>query len=420
MKEYLAKKYIFSALFIVVIFALSISNFIFSFDMVKKDMVDKAKTLKERSVGEIMYNLNTMVDTFENSAVEHIEHKYKYIELFGTYNRVLGKNEFNSFDVIKDNRGNLYSGNIWAFDLVNDIPTPKLAKRVYNMSEKLKGTKTKVYVVSMPLRTMPEYMDYEKGLPIADYSDVADDYLYYCSLLNLRTIDMRTAMNEAINNNDLTYEDLFFRTDHHWTPLAGFYGFKYLVEQLRIDGYDLDKENYYTNIENYEMETYDDFWVGTFGAKTGIVYMGDYESFTLIKPAFKTKYRYSYYDGMNEKIGFEGDFESTILDKRFLKMNTEMLYKHSAYSSYMNGIRYNDKIVNLNNPDGPRVLFIRDSYTSTMAAFFASVCSSVDMIWSLEYTGNIEELVENGNYDFVFIATWPQNLGEESFNFYKD
>jgi hypothetical protein len=86
----------------------------------------------------------------------------------------------------------------------------------------------------------------------------------------------------------------------------------------------------------------------------------------------------------------------------------------------MNGIRYNDKIVNLNNPDGPRVLFIRDSYTSTMAAFFASVCSSVDMIWSLEYTGNIEELVENGNYDFVFIATWPQNLGEESFNFYKD
>ena len=271
MKDYLAKKYIFSALFIVVLFALSISNFIFSFDLVKKDMVDVAKTLKERSVEEMMYNLNTMVDTFDTSSTNNIQHKYKYIELFGTYNRVLGKNEFNSFKVIKDNNGNLHNGTVWEFDLTNTIPTMDFAKRVYNMSEKLKDTKTKVYVVSMPVRTMPEYMDYEKGLPIADYSDVADDYLYYCNLLNLRTIDIRETIRTAASSYNLTYNDLFFRTDHHWTPLAAFYGFGYLVEQLRADGFDLDSENFYTDINNYSIETSKESWVGTFGCKTGIV-----------------------------------------------------------------------------------------------------------------------------------------------------
>ena len=77
-------------------------------------------------------------------------------------------------------------------------------------------------------------------------------------------------------------------------------------------------------------------------------------------------------------------------------------------------------IVNKKNPDGPKVLFIRDSYTSTIAPFFANLCSEMDLIWSKGYGGNIEELLEKNDYDIVFVATWPENLEDESFNFYTD
>ena len=93
-------------------------------------------------------------------------------------------------------------------------------------------------------------------------------------------------------------------------------------------------------------------------------------------------------------------------------------YEGSAYSAYLNGVCEYDRIINKKNPDGPKVLFIRDSYTSPLASFFANLCSEVEMIWAKEYSGSIEELVENGDYDFVFISTWPENLAEDSFNFY--
>lgn len=418
MKEYLAKKYIFAAVFIVALYALSISNFIFSFDSLKNDVDNAKENIKTGTFDEVLDSANLVLDTLDTSMTANVENKYNYIELYGLYNRVLGKYEYNGFSVIKDNNNNLFNGNVWSFNLENTTPVDEFAKRVYRMKEKLAGTDTKLYVLSMPLRTAKEYVDVKPGAYIQDYSDVADSYLYYCDAFNVDYIDFRV----AVKASGLEYEDLFFKTDHHWTPQAAFVSFQYLIKQLRNDGYDLDPNGQYTNLDNYIIENYEECWLGTHAIKTGASYIDKLESITVITPKYATDFKYSYrYAGDIHTIDTEGNFEETLLDREHIyEQKNNNLYEGSAYSVYLNGVCEYDLIINKKNPEGPKVLFIRDSYSSPLGAYFANVCSEVEMIWSKEYSGSIEELVENGNYDFVFVATWPENLGEDSFNFYLE
>lgn len=418
MKEYLAKKYIFAAIFIVALYALSISNFIFSFDSLKNDINGAKENIKTGTIDEALDSANLVLDTLDTSMTANVENKYNYVELYGLYNKVLGKYEYNGFNVIKDKNNNLFNGNVWSFNLENTTPVDEFAKRVYNMQQKLVGTDTKLYVLSMPLRTAKEYVDVDPGAYIQDYSDVADSYLYYCDTFNVDYIDFRRAMKVS----GLEYEDLFFKTDHHWTPQAAFISFQYLIEQLKVDGYDLDPNGQYTNIDNYNIENFEECWLGTHGIKTGVSYIDKLESIKIITPKYETDFQYNYkYENSTHMNSMKGSFDGTLLRRDYLYMQqNNSLYEGSAYSTYLNGVCEYDLIINKKNPEGPKVLFIRDSYSSPLGAFFANVCSEVEMIWAKEYKGSIEELVENGDYDFVFVATWPENLGEDSFNFYLE
>ena len=75
------------------------------------------------------------------------------------------------------------------------------------------------------------------------------------------------------------------------------------------------------------------------------------------------------------------------------------------------------KIKNIENPDGLKVLFVKDSLIVPTAAFFSSVCSSIDMIDPRYYDGDILEYAKSHDYDFVFISVYPQNLTKEFFPF---
>lgn len=416
MKEYLAKKYIFSVAFIVVVYVLAISNFIFSYDELEKSVKNSVEEAEITDIDSAFETANEFVSSLNNTMNENVQGKYNYVELYGLYNKVLGKNEYNGFDIVKDNNGYLLYGNLWNFNLDDNTNTEVFAQRVYNMQQKLEGTDTKLYVVGTPVKSMEEYLDFETGIAYLDYNDTLDSYLYYCSVLNLRTVDLRTAMKKS----GLDYEQMFFKTDHHWTPQAAFYGYKYLVETLKKDGYDLDPTGKYTSIDNYNLETYENCWLGTFGINTGVNYLDEMESITILTPKFETEFVYQYkYPSSIYTNEITGSFDGTLLQRKYIYEQVENdLYQGSAYSVYLNGVCEYDHIENKNNPDGPKVLFIRDSYSSPLGSYIANLCSEVDMVWAKEYGEKVEELIENNDYDFIFVVTWPENLLDESFEFY--
>lgn len=418
MKEYLAKKYVFAVIFILFIMFMAVINIKYTYRTLIDDTKNVVKENKIVDVASFADTADTLLQTWDADVNGNVYEKYTYLEMYGFYNRLLGKREYNGFTLVSDKNGYLYNANLWNFTHKDTIPTKSFAERVYNLEQAVKENGTKVYVLCMPIRTMKEYVDFEAGMPYQDFTEVADDYIYYCNTYNLSVIDFRTAMTDS----GATREDLYFKTDHHWTPLAAFYAFDYLVEELKQDGHYFDIEDYYTDINNYQLETYEDCWLGTLGIKTGLYYAGDMESFIAINPKYETMFEYTHQSTSTDKISVQnGAFDECLLIRDYIdRQITGNLYESAAYNSYLNGVRKYDSIKNMNNPDGPKVLFIRDSYSSPLGAFFANVCGQVDMIWAKEYDESVEELVENGNYDFIFVATWPENLEEASFNFYKD
>ena len=418
MKEYLAKKYAFAVVFIVILYGVAIVNIMSIFEELKKDVKETVTQSDIKDMDSFFEISNGLVQTLDATITGNVNERYSYLELYGLYSKVLGKNEFNGFKIVKDNNGFLFYGNLWNFKKNEDIRTDILAKRVYRMNEKLKEKGSKLYVLSIPVKSMSEYLEFDQGIPYQDFTSVADDYIYYCDILNIEVVNV----DRALKKSDLNYEEMFFKTDHHWTPMAAFYAYKYLVDELRKDGYELDPDNKFTDISNYNIESYEKCWLGTFGINTGANYINELESLTILVPKFETSFKYEYrYSGDKHVIDKEGSFEETLLDRKYIhEQANNNLYSGSAYSTYLNGICTYDHIENKNNPNGPKVLFIRDSYSSPLGAFFANVCSEVDMIWAKDYEENIEELVENNDYDFVFLATWPENIADDSFNFYVE
>ena len=74
------------------------------------------------------------------------------------------------------------------------------------------------------------------------------------------TLDLR----EGLLESGIPAKDLFFTTDHHWKIKTAFWAFGQLVHHL--DGMynkPLDPENYFTDIGNYNVIPYKDFFIGS-------------------------------------------------------------------------------------------------------------------------------------------------------------
>lgn len=86
--------------------------------------------------------------------------------------------------------------------------------------------------------------------------------------------------------DNLDAYDYFFKTDHHWTSEAGFYAFTKIAEyaenvlETRVDPK-------VRNLDNYNVENFEEWYLGSNGQRTGIHY-GGIDDFHFISPKFET------------------------------------------------------------------------------------------------------------------------------------
>ena len=174
-----------------------------------------------------------------------------------------------------------------------------------------------------------------------------------------------------------------------------------MVRHLNIK-YNAKLDRYYTDIDNYNVETYEDIFMGSQGRDAGLSYVGA-DDYTFITPKFDTDYEYTFKSRADEIVTIEGSMEETLVSKKYLERDD--IYDRDMWSSYMDGVHLEDHITNKKNEDGLKVLFLRDSYTSPLATFFSSYCSQVDMIWTVQNKPEeIEAMVEGDEYDYIFIG----------------
>ena len=402
MKKYILKKRIFAVVFLIVIFSFSIINFIHSYEPLKT-LLTNTKREEAVTVAELEASIN-----------ENLYGRMNFIETYGFIQVLLDKRESNNFTSIIDEDGFLHYSSFYREE---DPRIFEYALRLKRLQDCVAVNDTKVLFVVTPSKYCPDETVVRPGISVNDPNPVVDELLFYLNRLGVETLDLR----ESLPNENLSLEETFFKTDHHWTIPAAFYATGEVVNKIEESfGEDLDPQDYYTDISNYDIVTYKKGMLGSMGRKTGAVFSG-LENFTAIWPRFEG----SFYRECKAEEGqvlsvYEGGFTEALMNTKLLTEKNDV-YSDSQYSTYLNGLRIYEKIINNENPEGPSFFMIRDSYFSPVMAFMMPMCGRIDAIWSLEETHelDIESYVKEEQFDYIIMEIYPYNIENKAFNFFK-
>ena len=399
MRRHIIKKEITSLLFIIGLFVFAVINFIHTYPYLKEVSFSKITDLT---------SLQQTINQTESVIDENVYNKYAFVEAYGIWNLILDKNEIDGFAHIKDEDGYLHYSNFWN-DESDDIDS--LVDTVVQLQEKAEENGTNVVVIVPPVKDNTQQVRYETGMPYSDKSWIAEEYMTKLEEKGIPVLDFK----DTIEQSGMTYDEVFYVTDHHWTTEAVFVCYQDFVNKM--NGWfnlNLDPDGLYTDINNYNILEYKQSTLGSHGRDTGIGYAGGLEDFTVMYPKYKTNFHYVW-NLSGEEQTLDGRFEDTLLST--YNIVNENIYEQDKYASYMNAIATYDKVENKANPDAPKVLFLRDSCTSPFAAFAAQVFSQTDLVWTHKLDNDLEKYVDIKDYDYIVISLYPDSLTENMFRF---
>ncbi len=220
---------------------------------------------------------------------------------------------------------------------------------------------------------------------------------------------MKSSNIPYINFKDLLSEkgipdsDVFYITDHHWTSYTGFVATEIICEELN-NRYGFEYNREYCDINNYNVVNYQEWFLGSRGKKVGL-YFTEHgaDNFDLITPKFNTD--------MTEEQPFKGIvrkgiFEDSVLFMENLKKD---YYGISTYTTYGGGDFRLEIIKNNLNPNGKKILLIRDSFACVVSPFLSLQTSEIHICDMRNFTGsigdkvNVEEYIKKINPDYVLV-----------------
>lgn len=403
MNGFYLKKYIFAACFLVFLLGFSIANAIAG----EKALDDLLRELTR--VGSVE-DLNAWIQEAEDSAGGNVLNRMYFVESYGYVQKLLGKKEYNHFAFVKDTDGMLYYGST-AQSSTDDLQA--CADNIRRLNEYVEGRGAHLLVVIPPSKILPGKSQTDGFLPLNDPNRRVDTFLNLLQGYQVAAADLRIGLGKT----PYTQEQLFFKTDHHWTPLAAFHGMAQIVETVRERfGDDWDPEGFYCNLENYHQYTYRQAMLGSSGRDTGTVYSG-LDDYTMLWPRFDTAFTWTDYE--HDDI-HAGSFTQSLMDKN--RLTVRDWFSGSVNQVYLNEVSEHDRIVNLTRTDGPKLAVLRDSYFSPVACFLAPMCSELDMVWGKSTCNDMDfdAFIRENTYDYLIVEVYPYNLEEASFAFFRE
>lgn len=247
------------------------------------------------------------------------------------------------------------------------------------------------------------------------YANVNSDQILSCLRdAGVKTLDIR----QSIAEEGLNVPELFFNTDHHWKPATALWAAGIISNELSgsVSGYTYDRSIY--DISNYSVKTYNNWFLGSLGRRTG-KYFGGTDDFDVIIPKFETSFElYTESQTSGKPKHRDGTFEEALL--KLSNIEKKNLFSEKTYFTYT-GSEYRTSITtNRKAPNDCKILLIRDSFSCTLMPFLALSNASVTAV-DLRYHDGLEirSMIDDGNYDAVIIAYNPSMFREDgAFDFF--
>ncbi|MCI6255214.1 MAG: DHHW family protein [Clostridiales bacterium] len=340
------------------------------------------------------------VSTAEGKLNEDLDREHGFIQLYGGFQRLAGRRVLEDVDlsarVVKLKNGALN----FAYLSVEPIDIAPQAGAVNGLSQALEARDIPFLYVAAPQK-IPSGADL---LPtgLREYgNDNGDRLLAALDEAGTDTLDLRPLF-EATED----YSSWFFRTDHHWKPEAAFLAWQHLTRVLEED-YGIITDPLCTDESQYDKVVYEDWFLGSQGKRCGSLYAG-VDDITAYIPRFETDFTYTcpFY-----AIDRSGPFEESLLFPE--RVAERDWFNGNPYTLYAGGDYPQATIVNHRNPDGKRVVLLRESFACAMTPFLALSCSELTTIDLRSFQGDLLETIEGLRPDLVMVLYSVSSIGSQ-------
>ena len=344
--------------------------------------------------------VNKIITKGNSISTTDILFKTKFIELNGLFNRILDKRVVDdvdkSYNVAKLNNGYLTFTN-------PKIDIKGYADKTIEFNKFLSEKNIPLLYIQAPYKISKSDPKLPTGF--VNYTNENDDNLLSeLSKANIKTLDFR----EEIVKDNLNHYDMFFKTDHHWTPESGLWAAKKVSNLLRNDyGFKINEDNF--NLDNYNVKTYKNWFLGSQGRRVGVTYTGD-DDIDMITPKFKTDFNFSV---PTSNIKRSGEFKDAMFSYDLI--DKKDYYNLNPYEAYIGGDYNLNLITNNDSPNNKKILLVRDSFSCVMTPFLAMSCKNLDTIDLRYYTASIKSYIDKNKPDIVILMY--SNQQDEYFNF---
>lgn len=340
---------------------------------------------------DVLGVIEGFTEGIETSLTESFWLKEKYIDLYGLVECLLGRSYIRdvnpSLVVVKDNHEQLQFLTFSA-DYTEEV------EKIDKLNKILQKSNTPLLYVQTPLKIIEGFTQLPSS--VQDWStENTDKLLQSLEDKGVDYLDLR----QSIIEDGLNLEELFYKTDHHWTTHTAFWAMEQVVEKLENEyGMVLDIEKNYTDINKYKTTEYPNSFLGSQGRRVGRFYAG-VDDYTLLTPLFDTNYNVEIHKS-DSVTTYEGDFEETIIKANLLDEN-ESVYTN-RYAAYFGGDYPEVRIENRNKAAGHKVLIIKDSFALPFSAFLSTMFAETRLLDLRYYDADkLESYIEEYNPDVV-------------------
>lgn len=356
------------------------------------------------------YTLAEAKSTINAALTDGLNYHAQMINLNGFRENILGTKVIQKEDafVVKAESGSL----IAAAPALNDNEVFTVAKSVQDLQNVSEENEALFLYCAAPRKEMYE----EAPSNISNYAQYNyEQFLSVLTEMRVPCVDLAKKLDEA----GIPASDIFYDTDHHWKAFPGFVAANAICEELN-QRYRFGYNEEYTDISNYTVEEYKDWFLGSRGKKTGVYFsQNGADDFQLILPKFETD--------MTEEQPYKkqirkGKFEETVL---YMDNMRKDYYKVNTYATYSGGDFRLQIMKNNLNPEGKKILLIRDSFACVVAPFLALQTSELhicDVRSGYDYVGeklNMEAYIQQIKPDYVLVLyTGVGDMSDSRYDFF--
>lgn len=199
-------------------------------------------------------------------------------------------------------------------------------------------------------------------------------------------VDTRSRFKSEVQSGN----QLYYRTDHHWTTLGAYTAYSQLMTSLGIEP---------SKKSEHKIDSYPGFYGTTYSTSGFWFNMSD--KIELWRNPKVEK---------NISLEITEGSETKKYDTMYF---TDHLKEDDKYPVFIDGNHALETITNKSVKSG-RVLVIKDSFAHSMAPFLAESYNTVTLVDMRYYKNNVSELVKKGKYDEVIVIYGIDNFATDT------